>query len=233
MDYAEEQTNEIEALDSIYCGEFEVLATEPYHRFLIPIKSEDYEAESANGHSCKLKFSYTENYPDEVPEVEVIDAENLEDDDADSLKQHIMEVAQENLGIVMIFTLVSSAQEWLNNKWDETRKEREESAMKKQAEVEEAERKRFEGTRVTVESFLAWKARFDAEFGHNKKQEKDDNATKKLTGRELFLTDKTLNESDLKFLEDGGDAVKVDESLFQELDELDLEGEDDLDEDFS
>jgi hypothetical protein len=34
-------------------------------------------------------------------------------------------------------------------------------------------------------------------------QERDDKETKKLTGRELFLTDKTLNESDLKFLEDG------------------------------
>lgn len=34
-------------------------------------------------------------------------------------------------------------------------------------------------------------------------QEKDDKETRKLTGRELFLTDKTLNESDLKFLEDG------------------------------
>jgi hypothetical protein len=62
--------------------------------------------------------------------------------------------------------------------------------------------KRFEGTRVTVESFLAWKARFDIEFGAKKMQERD-KETRKLTGRELFLTDKTLNESDLKFLEDG------------------------------
>jgi hypothetical protein len=30
-----------------------------------------------------------------------------------------------------------------------------------------------------------------------------DKERRKLTGRELFLTDKTLNESDLKFLEDG------------------------------
>lgn len=63
--------------------------------------------------------------------------------------------------------------------------------------------KRFEGTRVTVESFLAWKARFDAELGANKIQDREDKETRKLTGRELFLTDKTLNESDLKFLEDG------------------------------
>lgn len=224
----EEQNNEVEALDSIYCGEFEVLGTEPL-RFVIPIKSEDYEPDSGNGHACKLKFTYTPTYPDEVPEVEVIEEENLDEQDTYLLKEHIIDVANENLGIVMVFTLVSSGQEWLNNKWDETRKEREEKAKKKEIEQEEAERKRFEGTRVTVESFLAWKAKFDEEFGHTKKLEKEDNTAKKLTGRELFLTDKTLNESDLKFLEDGGDAVKVDESLFQELDELDLEGEDDLD----
>lgn len=34
-------------------------------------------------------------------------------------------------------------------------------------------------------------------------QDREDKETRKLTGRELFLTDKTLNESDLKFLEDG------------------------------
>jgi hypothetical protein len=40
----------------------------------------------------------------------------------------------------MIFTLVSSAQEWLNTKWDEVRKRREEYAILKEKEAEEAER---------------------------------------------------------------------------------------------
>lgn len=40
----------------------------------------------------------------------------------------------------MIFTLVSSAQEWLNTKWDEIRKRREEYAILKEKEAEEAER---------------------------------------------------------------------------------------------
>ena len=42
-------------------------------------------------------------------------------------------------------------------------------------------------------------------------------------GRELFMTDKTLNESDLKFLADAGDtAVTVDESLFEVRDKISL-----------
>jgi hypothetical protein len=70
--------------------------------------------------------------------------------------------------------------------------------------------RRFEGTRVTVESFLAWKARFDTEIGAKKIQDREDKETRKLTGRELFLTDKTLNESDLKFLEDGKSLYLMD-----------------------
>lgn len=91
-------------------------------------------------------------------------------------------------------------------------------------------------------------------MGIAKKREAIERDGKKLTGRELFLQDKTLNESDLKFLDDGiyvqncrrclflcvalaGQAVKVDESLFQDLDDLGLDDEEDEDyvygEDFS
>lgn len=42
------------------------------------------------------------------------------------------------------------------------------------------------------------------------------------------MTDNTLNESDLKFL-DEGDAVKVDESLFQDIEDLDIDDDDDDD----
>lgn len=40
----------------------------------------------------------------------------------------------------MIFSLVSSAQEWLNVKWDEFKKEEENRAQQKQQEIEEVER---------------------------------------------------------------------------------------------
>lgn len=145
----------------------------------------------------------------------------------------------ENLGMVMVFTLVSAAQEWLNVQWDRTKMHREESAALKLKEEEEAERvimttviyssnfvlwneeyfylikcwgnffffffqKRFEGTRVTVETFLTWKEKFDEEMGITKRREIAEREGKKLTGRELFMTDKTLDQSDLKFLEDGG-----------------------------
>jgi len=52
---------------------------------------------------------------------------------------------------------------------------------------------------------------------------------KRLTGKQLFERDSTLNESDIKFLtESGGSTVKVDESLFQDLDLDDLDLDDEL-----
>lgn len=56
---------------------------------------------------------------------------------------------------------------------------------------------------MTVETFMKWKTQFEDDMGIAKKREINDREGKKLTGRELFLTDKSLNESDLKFLEDG------------------------------
>ncbi|XP_074114463.1 RWD domain-containing protein 1 [Cotesia typhae] len=229
MDHKSEQHEEIEALDSIYSGELQILETNP-HKFMLTIKSEEYEPESENGLSCDLEFTYTAKYPEEPLEIRIENPENFEDGDEEKLLKHLKEQMEENLGMVMVFTLVSAAQEWLNVQWDRIKLHREEHAAKKLIEEEEAERKRFEGTRVTVETFMKWKEQFDEEMGHNKRRELALIQSKKLTGREMFMTDKTLNESDLKFL-DEGDAVKVDESLFQNLDDLDLNDNDSNDDD--
>ncbi|XP_053976805.1 RWD domain-containing protein 1 [Hylaeus anthracinus] len=231
MDYEDERYSEFLALNSIYCGELEILAVEPYYSFAIPVKTEEYEPDTANGLGCRLVFTHTAMYPDEPLLISIEEPENLEEGSAEKLKEHLIEKMNENLGMVMIFTLVSAAQEWLNVQWDKIKLTREESAAKKQKEEEEAERKKFEGTRVTVETFLSWKEKFDQEMGYTKRREIAEREGKKLTGRELFMTDKTLDQSDLKFLDDG-DAVKVDESLFQNLDDLDLEDDDDDDPDY-
>lgn len=56
---------------------------------------------------------------------------------------------------------------------------------------------------MTVETFLSWKEKFDEEMGYSKRKELAEREGKKLTGKELFMTDKTLDQSDLKFLDDG------------------------------
>ncbi|XP_058812853.1 RWD domain-containing protein 1 [Topomyia yanbarensis] len=232
-DYREDQCNEIEALDSIYCGELEVLATEPLHRFKLPIATSEYDAEvETEGLSCKLVFHYTEKYPDTAPLVEIEDPVNFRDGYEKGLLEHIEETIQENIGIEMVFSLVSSAQEWLNCKYDELKSEAENEKAEAKRRVEEEERKKFEGTRVTVETFMVWKTKFELELGITERKEKVLAENRKLTGKELFLTDNTLNESDLKFLMDAGEPienVRIDESLFQNIGDLELDSEDDDD----
>lgn len=176
-----------------------------------------------------LKFTYVPNYPDEVPLIEIVEFDNLENEDVDALSDFLLTQAEENLGMVMIFTLVSVTFDWLNNKADDIHQQKKEQEERRLKQIEEEERKKFEGTRVTVETFLSWKTKFDAEMAELKRNQfvKEELGTKKLTGRELFEKDRTLIESDLQFLQEGDEEVKVDESLFQELDDLELE--DDLD----
>uniref|UniRef100_A0A2M4BY75 Putative rwd domain-containing protein 1 n=1 Tax=Anopheles marajoara TaxID=58244 RepID=A0A2M4BY75_9DIPT len=232
--YREDQLNEIEALDSIYCGELEVEQTEP-HKFRLPIATTEYDAEvETEGLSCKLLFTYTEKYPDTAPLVEIEEPENFQDGYEQELLEHIHKTIEENLGIEMIFSLVSSAQEWLNVKYDELKNAAESAKEEAKRKVDEEEMKKFEGTRVTVETFMAWKTQFELDLGITERKEKILAENRKLTGRELFLNDNTLNESDLKFLMDAGESiesVRIDESLFQNIDDLDLDSDTD-DEDY-
>ena len=142
-------------------------------------------------------------------------------------------VAEENLGMAMVFTIVSAGIEWLGETNDRLKREAEEERRKLKELEEEEERKKLEGTKVTIESFLAWKAEFDAEMAvHRKEKEAAKKDKNKKSGRELFMTDKNLIESDIKFLAETGDeAVTVDESLFEDLDDLDLD-EDESDPDW-
>lgn len=90
--------------------------------------------------ACDLVFTYTPKYPEEPPVIETENCENFEDNYETELLDFLKEQVQENLGMVMIFTLVSSAQEWLNVRFEEVKKERDEEAAKKLKQEEEEER---------------------------------------------------------------------------------------------
>nr|KAG5708931.1 hypothetical protein BaRGS_009340 [Batillaria attramentaria] len=177
------------------------------------------------------EFSYTATYPDEPPLMEIVSAENLDDDQQAMILKFMSEQAEENLGMVMVFTIVSALQERLTVLVEETKREAEERRIQKQKEEEEAAQKKFEGTRVTIETFLAWKAKFDAERMDLKRLQKEEDLSKKPTGKELFEKDESLFENDINFLQDEGDNVEVDESLFEDMEDLDLDDVDDDDDD--
>lgn len=204
---------------------------------------------------CDLVFEYTSKYPDEAPKIE-IEEENFEPDVRGKLMDALKQTIEENLGMEMIFGIVGAAQELLNSLFDQMKIDREEAKEKKAKEEEEKERKKFEGkilfhiperskifsistsniisgTVVNVETFMKWKTDFEAEMGIAAQRAKENDANRKPTGKELFMRDKSLLDSDIIFLQSQGDSVenvKIDESLFQNLDlneELPSDSDDD------
>lgn len=225
-DYGEEQRNELEAIESIYPDSFTVLSEDPVS-FTITVTSEAGENDETV--EVTLKFTYVEKYPDEPPLWEIHSQENLEDSDAQDVLQLLQQQAEENLGMVMIFTLVTAVQEKLNEIVDQIKSRQEEEKRRKEKELEEAEKKAFQGTVVTIENFLSWKANFEQDMSELKKRklkEEEQAGKNKLTGKQLFERDHNLDTSDIQFLEEAGNNVEVDESLFQDIDDLDLDEDD-------
>lgn len=125
-----------------------VLETEPRIKFKIAISTEEFN-ETQDGLCCYLVYTFPVKYPDEAPLLEIED-DNFESKLVkDKLIESMKTMIEENMGMEMIFTLVAGAQELLNTLFDEIKKSRDEAKMKKEQELEEAERKRFEGTIVS------------------------------------------------------------------------------------
>ncbi|KAH9381712.1 hypothetical protein HPB48_010531 [Haemaphysalis longicornis] len=186
------------------CCSSAVLETSPYHSFTIDIKSDASDHPEDEQMSVQLKFTYIPTYPDEGPLIEATEySENMSEEDVNALMDILKQQVEENLGMVMIFTLVSAATEWLNLHREDVKTNKAEAKRLAKEEEEAAERAKFEGTRVTVECFLAWKQKFDAEMAEIRKREKTLIASGKLTGRELFEKDKNLIDSDLQFMQEG------------------------------
>ena len=116
----------------------------------------------------------------------------------------------------VIFTLASHLSEQLSIQSENRQIRQREDLERRQREEEEAEHKRFEGTRVTVESFIKWKVKFDAEQNELKKIVKvDETEPKKLTGRQLFEKDRSLYDSDIQFISGEGKISYSSSNVFQ------------------
>ncbi|EHB15019.1 RWD domain-containing protein 1 [Heterocephalus glaber] len=86
---------------------------------------------------------------------------------------------------------------------------------------------------IDILKLLALQAEENLELLEIKKKwikEEEQAGKNKLSSNQLFETDHNLDTSDMQFLEDAGNNVEVYESLFQELDDVELEDvEDDPD----
>lgn len=116
-------------------------------------------------------------------------------------REHLLETLQptieENMGMAMVFTLVSalkeSAESLMADRANAVQAEKEQIAAK----AEEEENRKFQGTPVNRETFLEWNARFQQEIRDEEQREREEKDAedkkkrsgkeeKKLTGRQLW-----------------------------------------------
>eukprot|EP00128_Syssomonas_multiformis_P012141 Colp12_sorted_trinity150504_noHs@774 len=217
-DYAEEQAQEIEALQSIYPEEFEELESDGPRAFKITLKPDNYDQDVDFDGRVNLYVQYTATYPDEEAQVSLAANGDIADEQLEELRGVVQETSAANVGMVVVFTLASVVKEWLDGHLDSLKKQREEQREREEEERRRAEEApKFHGTAVTRERFLEWKRKFEAEKEEEarKKAAKDFDPKKaaKLTGRQLFEQNKELAASDLADMEAG---EEIDTTLFTE-----------------
>ena len=111
MDYLEEQREEVGTLKSIFPEEFSELSAFP-PAFMIRI---DDLSISSSVSSLQLKISLPSNYPDEIPSIEIPNRSNaMPKDFIDELISFLRCSCQQFIGMPMVFSLVDSAKEWIN-----------------------------------------------------------------------------------------------------------------------
>nr|XP_043636071.1 RWD domain-containing protein 1 isoform X3 [Erigeron canadensis] len=225
-DHVQEQEMEIEALEAILMDEFQEIhpsesgLNTSNRCFQITLSPQDDETDESSTTPVQLGliFSHTEKYPDEIPLLNVKSIRGIHNSDLKVLKEKLEQEASENLGMAMIYTLVSSAKDWLSELFAQDNVD---------DSVEEAVSKKDEvivphGEPVTVDTFLAWRDRFEAELALERAKLMPESALastkeKRLNGRQWFETVK------------GG--VAVDDGSDEEDEDFDFDDEDDFEDD--
>lgn len=207
MDYQDEQQQEIEVLRSIYPDELNVLSDNHFTLYT------RLDTASDKPHALLLDVRYPACYPEETPklDLEVVDTEDevqvgLDDEEDDakyvslaesigfdkpdlaSLLRKLNDEAAVNAGMPSVFSLASMLKEeaelLFQTKLDAAQKAYDDELLAKEQE----EQQKFHGTKVTPESFKAWRKAFREEMQIDQKDKerfaKMHNG--KMTGREIF-----------------------------------------------
>ncbi|KAH7326640.1 putative RWD domain protein [Stachybotrys elegans] len=197
----EEQIEEREVLESIFPEEItDVSETE----FQVLVKLDiPGEEENEEPPAFLLQVRYPDDYPDKAPHLDILTPPDASShphfsisEDRDKLLAGIDETIQENLGMAMVFTLVSAlkeaAEQIIQDRKDVIEKAHEEAALA----AEREENKKFQGTPVTPETFLKWREGFLKEMEEKRVKEEEERLAElkkakvkepvKLTGRQLW-----------------------------------------------
>ncbi|KAJ4367317.1 Protein gir2 [Neocucurbitaria cava] len=222
----EDQKEEREVLESIFPDEIiDVSETE----FRVAIKLDDGRHEDDESEDDQptivLNVQYPLDYPDEAPRLDVTQPPNAPkhpyldiQEDKSRLLDSLTETIEENLGMAMVFTLVTVLKDSAELLITERQNAKQALADMAAAKAEEEENKKFQGEAVTRESFLAWRDKFRKEMEEEAKRKEEEKELedkkkrivkeeKKMTGRELWekgLVGKYVDDD-----EDDGEEVDI------------------------
>ncbi|ORY60140.1 ubiquitin-conjugating enzyme/RWD-like protein [Pseudomassariella vexata] len=199
----EEQVEEREVLDSIFPEEITDISDTEYRISILLDVPPDDDEDTDEPPTIVLHVRYPENYPDEPPVLELSAPQNVPThpqfsvaSDKDQLLQGLEETIQENLGMAMVFTLVTTlkenAEQLVADRKAELAKAHEEALLA----AEREENKKFHGTPVTPETFVKWRAGFIKEMEEERLRLEEERLAelkksrvkeeKKLTGKQLW-----------------------------------------------
>jgi hypothetical protein len=222
----EEQREEREVLDSIFPDEIQDVGENGFRITIqLEVQKQNGEEESEDP-VIILNVRYPEAYPDEAPMLDITQPPNAPkhahldiQDDKKGLLEALAPSIEENMGMAMVFQLVSALKEAAELLIEDRRNVIEKEKEQRLLQAEQEENKKFEGEKVTRERFLEWRDRFQAEMSaeatkrlaeqeaEEKKKRGGKAEEKKLTGKQLWeqgLAGKLADEDD----EDGEDVVE-------------------------
>jgi len=226
---------EFEVLEAIYPSELSIISDRQIEIDVEP----DIVVDGAEPFKLKLTVKYTDDYPNALPELRLVavDGETNESE-SEALLKGLLDVGEENKGMAMTFTLVSHLREKLSGLVDNRVKARIAEERERERLAIEAEEARTRGTPVTIESFKAWKAKFDKEISQRKIRDEEEKLRAltpkereeikkigtRLTGRQLFERNRNLEHEDDSLVEEG--TVSVDFSQYDRAQVVDEDNED-------
>lgn len=183
-------------------------------------------------------FAHTPLYPDEAPLVHVSSIRGLSRQHMEECAKQVCGGIEDNMGMSMMYTLVSVVQDWLNG----LDMEKQEASLAADPEVLEKKRReeeeariaalRAHGHQVTPEAFASWKKAFEDEMrekaGGVKKEAKTTHG--QVTGKQWFLQQQAKGEDvdEAPRSEDDEDFSIVDEEEEEDDDIFDDDDDDDL-----
>jgi hypothetical protein len=203
--------------------------SETSYRVSISLDVPEYDGDESEMPVIILEVSYPEAYPDVAPDLNISSPHDAPkhprldvQEDRDQLLQSLEPTIEENIGMAMVFTLVSALKENAETLITERANAVQAEKDKVAAKREEEENRKFHGTPVTVESFLEWSAKFkkeieDEETRLREEKEADDKKKKTAVKEEKKLTGRQLWE---KGLAGKGDYDEEDDDAMPAIDKL-------------